>query len=190
MGLGSVTTNYYSPYDTSPANGRVEQINIVITGLNGSGMNTFIKTISHHVQLKGDGPNQWLHGWVPADENLVVHFRKPPSPPAYDFMWMRTLMKNTRAADGFIVMLDSTRPKYFGEFLSILYTIHGYHPNVPIVAAANKQDKRNAWHARDIQLGLSISEDIPVVPCMASNRESVKNVLLWLLYRVWGIAPE
>lgn len=185
-----MTTNQYVPTDASPTFGRVEQLNVVITGLHNAGMNTFIKTISQHVQLKGDPPNQWLYGWVPVDENLVIQFRKPPSPPTYDFIWMRTLMKSARQVDGFIVMLDSTRTKYFGEFLSILYTIRGYHPHVPLIAAANKQDMRNAWPARDIQLGLSISEDIPVLPCMATNRESVKNVLLWLLYRTWGIAPD
>ncbi len=170
-----------------PPQSALTVLNIYVLGLFSSGTEGFIKTISQHVQLRGTAPGEWLHGWLPIDEQHAVHFRKPPTPRRYDFLWMRDLMSNTRNADGFIILMDSTRPKFFGEFLSILYLTHGYHPGVPIVVGANMQDKRNAWSAHDIQLGLSISPDIPVLPCVASHRESVKNVLLWLLYRIYGI---
>jgi signal recognition particle receptor subunit beta len=97
-------------------------------------------------------------------------------------MWLREVMSRIRAT-GFIVMVDSTKPQQFGEFLSILYTIRGYHHDAPLVVAANKQDRPRAWGAEDIQMGLGI-RDIPVRPCVASDPELVRDTVIELLYQV------
>ncbi|MEL6525223.1 MAG: hypothetical protein AAFQ07_05880, partial [Chloroflexota bacterium] len=81
------------------------------------------------------------------------------------------------------IMVDSARPQQFGEFLSILYTIRGYHEGAPIVVAANKQDHRRAWHHDDIRLGLGI-RDVSVMPCVTSSHDAVRDVVVELLYQV------
>jgi signal recognition particle receptor subunit beta len=49
------------------------------------------------------------------------------------------------------------------------------------VVAANKQDKPNAWSPDELRLALRLPPHVKVLPCMANNRDSVKNVLLELL---------
>jgi signal recognition particle receptor subunit beta len=97
-------------------------------------------------------------------------------------MWLREVMSRIHAT-GFIVMLDSSRPQHFGEFLSVVYTIRGFHENAPLVVAANKQDSRYAWSPQDIQLGLGI-RDVSVLPCRADDRDQVREIVLDLLYQV------
>ena len=100
----------------------------------------------------------------------------------YDFMWLRQIMGRIQAT-GFIVMVDSTKPQNFGEFLSILYTVRGYHDDAPLVVAANKQDHRKAWYPDDIRMGLGI-RDVSVQPCVTYDSHAVRDVVLDLLYQM------
>ena len=55
---------------------------------------------------------------------------------------------------------------------------------VPFVVALNRSagmDPQDEERVRDV---LALDEDTPVVPCDATDRESVKSVLLALLYGV------
>jgi signal recognition particle receptor subunit beta len=84
---------------------------------------------------------------------------------------------------GFIVLVDSTRPETFREAKRILETFESY-ANTPYVVAANKQDMADAWEPEDLRIILRIKSDVKVLPCVARDKESVKNVLLELLYSV------
>jgi uncharacterized protein len=50
--------------------------------------------------------------------------------------------------------------------------------------AANKQDLDDAWPAEDLRIVLRVESGVKVVPCVASDKESVKYVLLELLYSI------
>jgi signal recognition particle receptor subunit beta len=52
------------------------------------------------------------------------------------------------------------------------------------VVAANKQDLEDAWSIDDLRIALRIEEGIKLLPCVANNKESVKEVLLQLLYSI------
>jgi signal recognition particle receptor subunit beta len=52
------------------------------------------------------------------------------------------------------------------------------------VVAANKQDHGDAWEPEDLRIILKLEPSVKVLPCVALNRESVKNVLLELLYSI------
>ncbi len=84
---------------------------------------------------------------------------------------------------GFVVMVDSTRPETFREARSILETFRAYAPT-PYVVAANKQDKLDAWELTDMRIALRLDPKIKLLPCVASQKETVKNVLLELLYSI------
>jgi signal recognition particle receptor subunit beta len=84
---------------------------------------------------------------------------------------------------GFIVLIDSVRPETFREARRILDVFRGYAPT-PYVVAANKQDMRDAWDIEDLRIALRIPRHIKVLPCVATGKESVKNVLLELLYSI------
>ncbi len=157
-------------------------VKLIVTGLSQSGKTSFIETISQYTEWQDVPGNSWFFGRVRVDESLILHFLEPPIERQFDFMWLREVMSRIHAT-GFVVMLDSSRPQHFGEFLSVVYTIRGFHENAPLVVAANKQDSRYAWSPQDIQLGLGI-RDVSVLPCRADDRDQVREIVLDLLYQV------
>jgi signal recognition particle receptor subunit beta len=84
---------------------------------------------------------------------------------------------------GFVVMVDSARPETFREARSILETFRAYAPT-PYVVAANKQDREDAWELSDIRIALRLDPKVKLLPCVAPDKETVKNVLLELLYSI------
>ncbi|MEJ2488003.1 MAG: hypothetical protein P8Y68_19980 [Anaerolineales bacterium] len=81
------------------------------------------------------------------------------------------------------MMIDSTRPETFREARSILETFRAYAPT-PYVVAANKQDMDDAWEVDDMRIALRLDNEIPLIPTVARDRESVKSVLIDLLTNI------
>ena len=50
--------------------------------------------------------------------------------------------------------------------------------------AANKQDCEDAWEVDDMRIALRLSPDIKLLECVATRKNSVKDVLLELLYSI------
>jgi signal recognition particle receptor subunit beta len=159
---------------------------LIVVGLPQSGKTSFIKSVSQYTEWQNqqDIENSWFFGRVRVDESLILHFMEPPMGAVFDFLWLRDMISKVRAG-GYILLVDSTKPQQFGQFLSILYTIRGFHEDAPLVVAANKQDMPRAWNARDIQLGLGI-RDITVHSCSTEDSDSVRDVVIDLLYQVMG----
>jgi signal recognition particle receptor subunit beta len=84
---------------------------------------------------------------------------------------------------GFIVMVDSTRPETFREARSILETFRAYAPT-PYVVAANKQDRPDAWDLDDMRVALRLDPKIKLLSCVARKKDTVKSVLLELLFSI------
>jgi len=161
----------------------VDTLEILIIGLSATGKSSFVETICESYG-KGRGDlSGWRLGELTVDDTLNVRFLEPPPMTVFDFMWMRNLIDRADVP-GFVVLCDSTRAKGFGQTVGLLETIRVFHPNTPCVLVANKQDIPGAWRAEDLRIGLGIPDDIPVVPCVAHDRESVKEVVLQLLYKI------
>jgi len=50
--------------------------------------------------------------------------------------------------------------------------------------AANKQDLEDAWEPEDLRIILRLRPEVKILPCVATDKESVKNALLELLYSI------
>ena len=87
------------------------------------------------------------------------------------------------------MVVDSVRPETFREARTILDVFQSY-ANVSYVVAANKQDKPDAWSPEDLRIALKIDKDVKILPCIATERESVKSVLLELLNSVLELVQE
>jgi signal recognition particle receptor subunit beta len=124
-------------------------------------------------------------GRITVDDDLVLYLFGTPGQRRFDFMWEIL----SEGMLGFVVLLDSVRPETFREARSILDTFRSYAP-VPYVVAANKQDFDDAWEPDDLRIALRIPVDIKVLPCVATDRESVKTVLLELLYSILEVMDE
>jgi len=118
-------------------------------------------------------------GRITVDDDLVLYLFGTPGQKRFDFMWEIL----SEGMLGFIVMVDSTRPETFREARSILETFRAYAPT-PYVVAANKQDMKEAWEIDDMRHALRLDTKVKFLSCVATDRDSVKSVLLELLYSI------
>ena len=118
-------------------------------------------------------------GRITVDDDLVLYLFGTPGQKRFDFMWEIL----SEGMLGFIVMVDSTRPETFREARSILQTFRAYAPT-PYVVAANKQDMPDAWDLGDMRLALRLEPKVKLLPCIARKKDTVKTVLLELLYSI------
>lgn len=118
-------------------------------------------------------------GRITVDDDLVLYLFGTPGQRRFDFMWEIL----SEGMLGFVVMVDSTRPETFREARSILETFRAYAPT-PYVVAANKQDMKDAWEVDDMRHALRLDSKVKLVPCTATDRDSVKAILLELLYSI------
>jgi len=170
---------------TIPITSLTEQFQIaylVVTGPLNSGKSTFIQTIngmglSAGLDLIAPKPNLEM-SQIAIPNDGVLQVVTTPESRRFDYMW-----EILPYILGFIVMMDSATPETFFEARSVLEIFRWYSP-ASYVVAANKQDFSDAWSPDDLRIALRIPNDIPVVSCVATDKESVKNVLLALLTRV------
>ncbi|HRF93726.1 MAG: ATP/GTP-binding protein [bacterium] len=172
----------------------MQTVKMVITGPFSSGKTEFIRSISEievvstEREIKEDTAERsekdqttvaMDFGRITVDDDLVLYLFGTPGQRRFDFMW-EILAEGML---GFIVMVDSTKPETFREAKSILETFRAYAPT-PYVVAANKQDREDAWAPEDLRLALRIEPSVKLLPCVARDRESVRDVLLELLYTI------
>ena len=177
----------------------MQTVKIVVTGPFSSGKTEFIQAISEidvvstdrkitrqSERIKDQTTVAMDFGRITIDEELILYLFGTPGQRRFDFMWEIL----SEGMLGFVVMVDSTRPETFREAQRILDTFRSYSP-VPYLVAANKQDLVDAWPPDDLRIVLRVDSDIKVVPCVAKDKESVKEVLLELLYAIMELVePE
>ncbi len=170
----------------------MQTVKMVVTGPFAAGKTEFIRTISEidvvsterkisteAERIKDATTVAMDFGRITVDEDLVLYLFGTPGQRRFDFMWEIL----SEGMLGFIVVVDSTRPETFREARSILDTFRGYS-STPYVVAANKQDQEDAWAPDDLRIALKVDKDIKLLPCVARDKETVKNVLLELLYGI------
>jgi signal recognition particle receptor subunit beta len=172
--------------------GTVQTVKMVVTGPFSAGKTQFIQTVSEidvvstdrkitseSERIKERTTVAMDFGRITVDDDLVLYLFGTPGQKRFDFMWEIL----SEGMLGFVVLIDSVRPETFREARSILDTFRAYAPT-PYVVAANKQDLPDAWEVDDLRIALRIDSDIKLLPCVAHDRESVKQVLLELLYSI------
>ncbi len=170
----------------------MQTVKMVVTGPFNAGKTEFIQSVSEInvvsterkissevEKVKETTTVAMDFGRITVDQDLVLYLFGTPGQKRFDFMWEIL----SEGMLGFIVMVDSTRPETFREARSILETFRAYAPT-PYVVAANKQDLPDAWDLEDIRLALRLNDKIKLLPCVARKKESVKSVLLELLYSI------
>ncbi|MEA3350432.1 MAG: ATP/GTP-binding protein [Chloroflexota bacterium] len=170
----------------------MQTVKMVVTGPFSAGKTEFIQTVSEidvvaterkisseAERIKETTTVAMDFGRITVDDDLVLYLFGTPGQKRFDFMWEIL----SEGMLGFIVMVDSTRPETFREARSILETFRAYAPT-PYVVAANKQDLDDAWDVDDMRIALRIDPRIKLLPCVSLEKETVKNVLLELLYSI------
>ncbi len=171
----------------------MQTVKMVVTGPFSAGKTAFIQSISEIDVVSTERrissePEQKIKetttvamdfGRITVDEDLVLYLFGTPGQKRFDFMWEIL----SEGMLGFIVVVDSSRPETFREAKGILQTFRAYAPT-PYVVAANKQDREDAWSIEDLRIALKLDKKVKMLPCIATNREMVKKVLLELLYSI------
>ena len=170
----------------------IQTVKMVVTGPFNAGKTEFIRSVSEidvvsterkisseAEKVKETTTVAMDFGRITVDEDLVLYLFGTPGQKRFDFMWEIL----SEGMLGFIVMVDSTRPETFREARSILETFRAYAPT-PYVVAANKQDRDSAWDLDDMRIALRLDHKVKLLPCIAKDKESVKAILLELLYSI------
>jgi len=170
----------------------MQTVKIVVTGPFNAGKTAFIQTVSEidvvaterkitseAEKVKETTTVAMDFGRITVDEDLVLYLFGTPGQRRFDFMWEIL----SEGMLGFIVLVDSTRPETFREARGILETFRAYAPT-PYVVAANKQDLEDAWDLEDMRIALRLDPHVKLLPCVATDKESVKHVLLELLFSI------
>lgn len=170
----------------------MQTVKMVVTGPFAAGKTAFIQSVSEidvvsterrisseAERIKETTTVAMDFGRITVDDDLVLYLFGTPGQKRFDFMWEIL----SEGMLGFIVVVDSTRPETFREAKGILQTFRAYAPT-PYVVAANKQDVKDAWTVEDLRIALKLDSKVKMLPCIATDKESVKTVLLELLYSI------
>lgn len=170
----------------------MQTVKIVVTGPFNAGKTEFIRSVSEidvvsterkisaeAEKVKSTTTVAMDFGRITVDDDLVLYLFGTPGQKRFDFMWEIL----SEGMLGFVVLVDSSRPETFREARTILETFRAYAPT-PYVVAANKQDVKDAWEVEDMRHALRLDAKVKLLPCVSTNRDSVKTVLLELLYSI------
>jgi hypothetical protein len=169
-----------------------QAVKIVVTGPFSAGKTTLIRTISEITVLstergitdttrsrKGETTVAMDFGRITIDRDLVLYLFGTPGQERFDFMW-EILGEGML---GYVLLVDAEREDSLAESIGILEAFRRM-ARVPYVVALNRSsaiDEAGEERIRDV---LGLGPDVALLPCDATDKESVKAVLLALLYAV------
>ena len=167
---------------------------IVITGPFGAGKTTLIRTISEITVLSTErelssttearpGKSQTTvamdFGRIGIDSDLVLYLFGTPGQDRFEFMW-DVLGEGML---GYVLLIESSQPESIAEATKILAAFRRM-ASVPFVVAVNRTDGLGPEDEGRLRTELDLDPNVPIVPCEATEKASVKTVLLALLHAV------
>jgi hypothetical protein len=177
----------------------MEMLKIVITGSYAAGKTQFIRSISdiepvstdyatsldEEREIKSQTTVALDFGTIAITDQVTLYLFGTPGQERFDYMWEHL----ATGALGYVVLVDSCRPAHFAETRALMDRFADITP-APYVVAANKQDDPASMPPFYVRRRLSLPDNIPVLPCVGTDRESVKAVLMGLLRRIGAEIEE
>ncbi len=170
----------------------MQSVKVVVTGPFNAGKTTFIKAVSEITVLSterqisdgsGEGAGETTvamdFGRITISDDVVLYLFGTPGQERFSFMW-ETLSEGML---GFVVLVDALEEDSIKEAVSMIEFFTNMS-DVPFVVAANKVAADDVDTLTQLRGRLGLSEDVALLPVDARDRESVKGVLLGLLYRI------
>jgi uncharacterized protein len=169
-----------------------QAVKVVVTGPFAAGKTTLIRTISEITVLstergitdstrkrKAETTVAMDFGRITIDRDLVLYLFGTPGQDRFDFMWEIL----GEGMIGYLLLVDADRPESVAEAAAILGSFRNM-ARVPYVVALNRATDTDNSLVDRVRTELEIPQDVAIMPCDATDKESVKNVLLALLYAV------
>jgi signal recognition particle receptor subunit beta len=170
----------------------VQSVKVVITGPFNAGKTSFIKAVSEITVLsterqvsdsssEGDGETTVAmdFGRITVSDDVVLYLFGTPGQARFSFMW-ETLSEGML---GFVLLVDAKDPTTFDDAKGMIDFFTSMS-DVPFVVAANKVAPDDAEVLRRVRDDLGLPEIVPLLAVDARSRDSVKAVLLGLLYEI------
>ena len=169
-----------------------QAVKVVVTGPFAAGKTTLIRTISEITVLstergitdstrkrKAETTVAMDFGRITIDRDLVLYLFGTPGQDRFDFMWEIL----GEGMIGYLLLVDAAREDSIQEAAGILDAFRTM-ARVPFVVGLNRAGSDDHMLVESVRSRLEIPSDIAILPCDATDKESVKNVLLALLYAV------
>ena len=170
----------------------MQSVKVVVTGPFNAGKTTFIKAVSEITVLSterqvsdtsGEGSGETTvamdFGRITISDDVVLYLFGTPGQERFSFMW-ETLSEGML---GFVLLVDADDRESFEDAKSMIAFFRNMS-DVPFVVAANKVSATDMKTLRAVRSAIALDDEIPLLPVDARERESVKAVLLGLLYRI------
>lgn len=161
---------------------------IVVTGPFNSGKTEFIRTISDIPVVSTEKRITTEDKGIKAETTVAMDYGRTlldgetlylygtPGQTRFDFMW--EILSNEM--QGFIVLVDSTDTPSFPDAADLVNQFTNYM-RVPYLIVANKTDLPGAAKLAEVRRGTKADGDVTVMPCVATQKSSVRQVLLQML---------
>ncbi len=160
-------------------------LKIIVGGHFNAGKTTFVNTASEVVSLSTEKKiSNPLEKKFKEKTTTAMDFGKTsiqgkeinifgiPGQERFSFMWEML----SRGAGGFIFLVDSTTEELWGDTLKQI-EIMIKDKNIPYIVCANKQDLPNAQPVNYVREKLGLPQNVPVLPCVAKDRDTVYQIL-------------
>jgi len=170
----------------------MQSVKVVVTGPFNAGKTTFIKAVSEITVLSterqvsdvsgessGETTVAMDFGRITVSDDVVLYLFGTPGQSRFSFMW-ETLSEGML---GFVLLVDTSEPPSFSDAQEMI-SFFTSMSDVPFVVAANKVDADDTDTIRNLRDELGLAEHVPLLPVDARDRDSVKAVLLGLLYEI------
>jgi uncharacterized protein len=170
----------------------MQSVKVVVTGPFNAGKTTFIKAVSEITVLSterqvsdtsGEGSGETTvamdFGRITVSDDVVLYLFGTPGQSRFSFMW-ETLSEGML---GFVLLVDASEPQTFDDARGMI-SFFTEMSDVPFVVAANKVGVDDTELLQRVRADLNLDEKVPLLPVDARDRDSVKAVLLGLLYEI------
>lgn len=170
----------------------MQSVKVVVTGPFNAGKTTFIKSVSEITVLSterqvsdvsGEGGGETTvamdFGRITISDDVVLYLFGTPGQERFSFMW-ETLSEGML---GFVLLVDARSGESIRDAQSMI-AFFTEMSDVPFVVAANKVSAEDDSVIVSVREQLGLAEEVPLLPVDARDKDSVKGVLLGLLYRI------
>lgn len=163
----------------------VSAYKIVVTGPFNSGKTQLIRTISDIEVVSTERRITTEDRGIKAETTVAMDYGRTklnddtlylygtPGQTRFDFM--REILSSEM--DAFVVLVDSTDKFSFPEAAEVIAQFSSFVA-VPYLIVANKTDLPGAASLTEVRKGTKAGSDITVMPCVATQKTSVRQVLL------------